>query len=323
MPDLTTHPKEPKPPVPCRLYVVLARETPVGVIFRRGPSKWVQIIHWDTDRDTFTPGQWFHGRIYEKRSDISPNGKLLIYVTMKPSARTRHDSEYTDSWTAISKPPYLTALALWPCRSSVGGGLFLSNTEVWLNHYGRAEPHPTHLPRGLKVGTRGQDVLEEDMRHYRLERDGWRHIQEWQGEFIKSAWGKAYQERKQTGQPTDFDWHRSVDDLNTDSRYVTYAPSIHEKPHPTQGLTLVMMATLIGFQHRFFYSVRDSEGQEEKFAGAEWADWDQGGRLVFAQNGKIYALSADAIGQEPPQELTDLNGNKFEAVEAPEWARHW
>lgn len=53
-----------KPPPPCRLQVLLARRAPIGVIFRRGPSKWVQIIKWDTQRDVFEEGKWFHGHIY-------------------------------------------------------------------------------------------------------------------------------------------------------------------------------------------------------------------------------------------------------------------
>lgn len=43
------------PPAPCRLYAILAREAPGGVIFRPGPSKRVQIVKWDTATDTFTP----------------------------------------------------------------------------------------------------------------------------------------------------------------------------------------------------------------------------------------------------------------------------
>ncbi len=50
-------------PVPCRLLFILARDANKAVIFRRGPTKWVQIILWDTARDTFEQGQWFHGRI--------------------------------------------------------------------------------------------------------------------------------------------------------------------------------------------------------------------------------------------------------------------
>lgn len=67
---------KPNPIPPCRLHVLLARRAPVAVIFRRGPTKWVQIIRWDTEKDIFEAGQWFHGRIYEGRSDLSPSGKL-------------------------------------------------------------------------------------------------------------------------------------------------------------------------------------------------------------------------------------------------------
>ena len=321
MANATALPKKPTLPPHCRLYTILARAAPIGVIFRRGPSKWVQVILWDTATATFTPGQWFHGRIYEKRSDISPSGSLLIYSTMKPSARAWTDA-YTDSWTAISKPPYLTALALWPCRSSVGGGLFLSENKVWLNHYGRAEPHPSHLPKGLKIDT-GEEVMEEALLHRRLERDGWRHVQVWRGEFVRGSLATAYRKDKKAGLLTGVELEQSLSDIYAPSRYITHAPSIHEKCHPNQNLTLVMTTTITGFEHRYTYSVRNKKGHEEKFLGVEWADWDQHGRLVFARAGKMFGQHADAIGQEPPQELVDLNDNKPEAVEAPDWAKVW
>lgn len=41
----------------CRLYVLLARKAPVGVIMRRGPSRHVRLIRWRLDGDRFEPGQ--------------------------------------------------------------------------------------------------------------------------------------------------------------------------------------------------------------------------------------------------------------------------
>src|SRR5215510_14560896 len=118
----------------CRLSVILAREAHRAVIFRRGPSQWTQVIAWDTQTDTFEEGQWFKGRIYSYRCDLSPDGSKLIYFAAK---RTRHQfaSSYGETWTAISKPPYLTALALWPVGGSwYGGGYFRDNNTVCLNH---------------------------------------------------------------------------------------------------------------------------------------------------------------------------------------------
>src|SRR5579862_3754113 len=99
-------PPDKSKPSPCRLFVLLARNAPTAVIFRRGPSRWVQLIKWNTQADTFEPGQWFHGRVYEKRADLSPDGSLLIYFAAK-FGRSVTDGMY--SWTAISRPPYFTA----------------------------------------------------------------------------------------------------------------------------------------------------------------------------------------------------------------------
>jgi len=105
------------------------------VILRRGPSKWVEVIAWDTHRDTFDHGAWFHGRIYQRRSDLSPDGTKLVYFASKFTSKTVNDPEYTYAWTAVSKVPYLTALALWPKSDCWwGGGLFQDNYTVFLNH---------------------------------------------------------------------------------------------------------------------------------------------------------------------------------------------
>ncbi|TGU14674.1 hypothetical protein EN799_66055, partial [bacterium M00.F.Ca.ET.156.01.1.1] len=80
-----------------RLYAILARSARTGVIFRRGPSRLVQLIRWDLRTDTFEHGQWLKGRVYERRCDLSPSGELLVYF----AATNRLPY---GSWTAISKP---------------------------------------------------------------------------------------------------------------------------------------------------------------------------------------------------------------------------
>jgi len=83
---------------------------------------------------------------------LSPDGSKLVYFAQKINRRTLSDSEYTYAWTAVSRPPYFTALALWPkgdCWN--GGGLFETNSRLWLNHHGGSRPHPEHRPRGLEV----------------------------------------------------------------------------------------------------------------------------------------------------------------------------
>lgn len=86
-----------EPPEPSvRLYVIQARESSSAVVFRRGPSKHVQLVKWNTDTDEFEEGQWFKGRIYERRCDLSPNGRFLVYFAA-------NYKEPFLSWTAVSK----------------------------------------------------------------------------------------------------------------------------------------------------------------------------------------------------------------------------
>lgn len=70
---------------PCRLYVFLARDAPIGVVLRRGPAAWVQLSVWHTDTDRFEHGQWFGGRVYERRCDVSADGALFVYFAHKSS----------------------------------------------------------------------------------------------------------------------------------------------------------------------------------------------------------------------------------------------
>src|SRR5262249_39683455 len=55
----------------------------------------------------FYEGQWFNGRIYERRCDLSPSGKRLIYFAAS------YKAPYA-IWTAVSRLPFLTAVTLWP-----------------------------------------------------------------------------------------------------------------------------------------------------------------------------------------------------------------
>lgn len=118
------------PKFPARVHVILARDANTAVIVRRGPSKSVCTMLWDRRRDEFKLGQWLRGRIYERRCDLSPDGKYFIYFAMNG----KWGGPVKGSWTAISQAPYLKALALWPwgdCWN--GGGLFLTNTKFWRN----------------------------------------------------------------------------------------------------------------------------------------------------------------------------------------------
>ena len=116
--------------ISCQLFFIVARQANVALILRRGPSKWVQLIKWNIDQDSFETGQWFHGRVYESKCDVSPDGKRFVYFARKERRNAQHTT-----WTAVSNIPYFTAVAFIPNgnHSYGGGGMFKSNSSVAVN----------------------------------------------------------------------------------------------------------------------------------------------------------------------------------------------
>lgn len=268
------------------------------MIFRRGPSKWVQLIKWNTKTDTFELGQWFHGRIYERRSDLSPDGALLIYFAQKISGRSIKDAEYTYAWTAISRPPFLTALALWPKGDCWhGGGLFRDARTVWLNHKPEvAKPHPKHKPKKLRVipneNARGED---DPIFSIRLERDGWKLVQEW-----------------------------NIENRGHPKMFATLQPEVREKVGPGRTHVIQLTRSIDELDYSEEFSVRRvKQSLVTDIKRASWADWDQQGRLVFARDGAVFAASIKENGKLNEILLIDLNPSEPRPKPAPDWATKW
>jgi hypothetical protein len=287
-----------KGPVPARLFMIFARKSPTAVIFRRGPSKWVQLIKWDTNTDTFEPGQWFNGRIYERRSDLSPDGSLLIYFAQKISAQSKKDTEYTYAWTAISRPPFLTALALWPKGDCWhGGGSFKNGRVVLLNHKPAvAKPHKKHKPHRLLVIPNPQAQGEDDpIFSQRLERDGWQ---------LKNAWQVE---------------HRGYPKFSH-----TIQPEVREKANPSSAHVIQLTRSIECLEYSEDFAVRNlQQVLLTTIARASWVDWDQQGRLVIGRDGKIFAASINEGGRLAEELLVDLNPLKPMPLPTPEWATKW
>jgi hypothetical protein len=284
-------------PHSCTLEVLLARDAPKGVILRRGPTKWVQLILWHTDNDTFEDGQWFRGRIYGQVSDLSPDGSLFLYMALKERTPARRKSDYTYKWTAISKPPYFTALALWPLGDEwYGGGVFLNDKTVCLcQASGRA--HPDHKPEGLNVSANmGLEIFRK-----RDLRDGWQVVQ--QGRFERDR------------QPAhDFPLGKAI----------TIQPYIWKKYQPGQRYSLVNeIYREPNFKWEVLhYAVDETNDTKTLLDDVSWADWDQGGRLVFAKGGQLFASET----VETPLEMkmiADFHANTPTSVEPPRWATQW
>jgi hypothetical protein len=284
--------------VPARIFFILARNSPTAVVFRKGPSKWVQVLKWDTDTDTFEAGQWFHGRIYERRADLSPDGTMLVYFAQKISLRTLQDKEYTYAWTAVSRPPYITALALWPKGDCWhGGGLFQDNKTLILNHKPDvAKPHPDHIPHGLQVMLKNHVCGEDDpLFSERLQRDGWDLKQEW-----------------------------VVENRGYPLMFTTRQPEIREKPGLDGSMLIRLTRSIEDLDYAEEFAVSNGDGSALiQIERASWVDWDLRGRLVFARDGRIFEAQVGDSKLLNSRELMDLNSATPVPVRSPDWASHW
>jgi hypothetical protein len=310
--------------VPARLFVFLARNNSVGVILRRGPSDWVQMIRWDTRKDVFTPGQWFHGRIYERKCDLSPDGKRFVYDAYKPG-NALANPDYGDRWTAVSKPPYFTALCLWTHKKfHGGGGYFENNKTLQLNllsdHW---KVHPSHQPHHLNVNPVDPNVyMRNSVFHYNLLHNGWKPLSYpkynkmafWSKHKITPQFSPKYVLQKWVWQPVTP--LRLICQLSFHYRLVEY--------HGTKRKSLYEIVP------QYSYSVKkwlwDSGGVknlEHVLPDVTWADWDQQRRPVLAKEGKIFTFKFNEADDLIFTELADFNANQPEAIESPDWAKKW
>ncbi|MGF1444786.1 MAG: hypothetical protein ACFBRM_01130 [Pikeienuella sp.] len=271
--------------VPARLHAILARDAPIGAVFRRGPSGHVATCHWDLTTDRITLGQWLKGRIYPARGDISPDGRHVIYFAMNG----RWASESTGAWTAIARTGWLKARVLikeGDCWG--GGGLFLDNRRYWV---GSALPRKEQI---LKDCADLQPVADlaldpqlaadrPSVRELRLRGRGWMPL----GTPPRRFW--SYERGLPHG------WvlrKRHAAQHRHGERGVTEETEEHDLVAP------------------------DSTVLERP--GWEWADRD-GGDVVYAEGGCLWRLSIDGRDRlGAPRLIHDFTPMVFEALAAPD-----
>lgn len=258
----------------------------------------MEAVRWDMRADAFERGHWFNGRIYERRSDLSPDGELFVYFASKFNSQTVNDAEYTCAWTAVSKPPWLTALALWPKGNCWwGGGLFTADRVLRLNHRpDEATPHPEHHPRGLTVEPDPEARGENDpVYSARLTRDGWDVLQKWQLEWC--------------GPP---------------SYYKTHAPEIRARQHPARNFRVEMHRRIDELRYRESFSVVGPGGEAPLPTGRiDWVDWDSTGRLVVLVDGRVDVAKVGGREVGAWRNLVDFALDQPESREPPHRATVW
>jgi hypothetical protein len=274
-----------KKKVPPRIYCIPATEAPVVAVFRRGPTNWSHVGRWDLAERQYEPGAWLDGRIFPRRSDLSPDGRMLCYFAHKPTATW----EQGDAYVALSKLPWLTALhAFGACGTWTRGYYFTADGGC---------DSPEHVKLPIRYGLRSIPVVQFANERHR----GWEEAPDSPLRDPKDIWDERRNARMQKAQPG--------------GNRILYVESVG-----WAGGEFGVDQAVDGLRVR--YSL-ESDGNLKQLNELQWADWDREGKLLVAtRSGKLQVLNLDDNGPEIlfEQDLSVLEPNP---APAPAWAQRW
>ena len=268
---------------PARIHVLVPTQSENALVLRRGPSKHTGVFSWNTRTDEIKLGQWLKGRIYERRSDVSPDGKHWIYFAMNG----HWGSESKGSWTAIARAPFLKAVEFWPKGDCWhGGGLFLGNRSYWINdgygHDGRSSSKKLNrVPTVAWLQNYGGEC--PGVYYNRLQRDGWT--------LAGRGSNGRFDEWAIFEKPAGREW--------------TLRKICHEQLGAPEGKGCYWDE----------HALIATSGETLEFVDWEWAEVN-GGSVVFAKDGSLYRI-ADLDQKLSETLIHDFSGYKFENTVAP------
>lgn len=270
--------------MPPRLYCIPAGRAPVVAVFRRGPSAWSHVGRWDLEEGRYEPGAWLGGRVFPRRSDLSPDGRWLCYFAHKPSATWEHGEAYV----AVSKLPWLTALhAFRTCGTWSRGYHFTAPGDS------EALESPLPIPYGLRSIPVVQFANER--------RRGWIEAPDSPNRHPTDAWDEQRNVRLQKRQPGG----EAVLLLES----LGWAGGEFGRGQAVDGL-------------RVSYAL-ERDGDIHFLSDLQWADWDEKGRLLVAtRDGRIAVRRLGGQTTETLFEA-DLSSLAPSPAPAPDWAQRW
>ena len=283
-----------KAPPALGIHVIRAARAPAAVVFRRGPSRWWHITRWHLDTGDIQGGAWFHGTLYPRRCDLSPDGELLYYFALKSSRREFLGRTGVQTYSAVARVPWLFALAAW------------RELGTWTRGYHFVEGSPEEgevsigLPDagdlGPMMAKRHRLARTDPLQYDNERRRGWTEHEQCPPRELSDMWdeqrsvilAKASPDGKRRLVLRDQGWEGNVAG-QVEGRSPTFEL---EKGRTTTELT-----------------------------EAVWADWDSVGRLlVVTREGKLQIRNVES-GKLVREVALDPALPK--PRKAPAWAQSW
>lgn len=271
--------------VPPRIYCIPATKAPIVAVFRRGPTNWSHVGRWDLAEQRYEPGAWLGGRVFPRRSDLSPDGRFLCYFAHKPSATWEHGEAYV----ALSKLPWLTALHAFRTCGTWTRGYYFSEEE------NRESPEDTKLP--IPYGLHSIPVIQ----FANERRRGWEESPDSPQRGPRDAWDERRNARMRKRQPGG-ERLLCVESLGL------------------AGGEFGVGQAVDGLRVGYWLEVG---GEIQPLNHLQWADWDRDGHLLVAtRGGKLQVWNFDGEGSEVVFE-EDLSLSEPNPRPAPAWAERW
>jgi hypothetical protein len=251
-----------------RIFCIPALRTPVVAVIRRGPSKWMHVSRWDLDGPSYEPGAWVRATIYPQRCDVSPDGRWLVYFALKPSA----EWELGPAYIAISRLPWLTALAAWGIGSTWTRGMqFLEDPSVW------QVDDPDEGDLGAVRGRYGLGMSRADS--FAVER--------------RRGWTET---ADTPPRPADDAWDERRGDRIVLERM---RPGSNDSERLSVRGTYAAIRELYGIRTDVRYELHRADGSTP-LEGVQWADWDARGRLLVAtEDGRLQIREVGSAASRP------------------------
>lgn len=153
---------------PAKIYLLPAREAPLVVVLRLESRRRLQVLKWDTHRDTIEEGSRFTGRVDIDCCDVSFDGAWMVYRARGGSGQ---------EWSGICRPPWLRCVGHadhnYPC---IGGGFWATRDILYTGNW---SPDAAPLPFSCRNYDEDACLAEElkcgaGFLVSRLRRDGWK-----------------------------------------------------------------------------------------------------------------------------------------------------
>lgn len=265
---------------PPRLHILAAKEAPIVVILRRGPSKFYHCVKYNTKTDAIEYGSWFHGKLYHFRCDLSHDGQWMVYLAMGSKGET---------WNGICSPPWLKCAFKWSTLGAYHGGGIWKDDLVLARNMGISNDkrRKNREFKGIKdaeaisfVEHNAQGFCEDEgVLYARLKRDGWVR----QGPFgtDRNIPGNTYQ----VAHDNDSGWK-----INANNGWPPI--NLYYRGYFNRGRTFEFV--MDGYPE--FFSTND-----------DWATFDSVGQLIIARNGCVEKWAINDLASGVPSSVLDLN----------------